>query len=509
MPHLFPIPMETATRTNSSTRTVMNTPSPASIGASGSPDAPTIPPSLDEAHLHTLLTCIAHSGIILVYRPDTSRPDIWWSPGSAEMLGFQPTELGSTAEALHELVHPDDLGAIAEREMRLRDRTLETPNVCEYRLRRKDGRYHRIRSIVNTCPPPEQPHSRASVEIIRVLEHEGLVNLDDLKLNEKALSTMLNEIGHPVVLMDAAGIIVQANQAATRLLGTPTHPHRFCPFLHSDDGLLLFPGFLEDVIRRGQPATRELEQFQRWWDVHLVPIRDTKHQVARILLLAQDITRVKVEQAAQLDHERALTRTLVREVHHRIKNHLQGLVGLLRHEAASQITVTELVDSAVTQIQSIAAIHGLLAKSGKTTIDIPSLVPEIVSAHQATSRIPIHFIRDSPVNATGLSEDESIPLAIVIGELLTNAVKHTKAVEKAAVQVALHYPNDSIEITITNAPAQLPDGFHLDQWTGGQSGLGLVFTLLADGRTRLTIRQRDESVVATLMIKPKSMNSGR
>ncbi len=63
----------------------------------------------------------------------------------------------------------------------------------------------------------------------------------------------------------------------------------------------------------------------------------------------------------------------------------------------------------------------------RTLIDIASLVPQIVSAHPAASRIPMHFIRDSPLNATGLSDDEFIPLAIVIGELLTHAAKRTTA----------------------------------------------------------------------------------
>lgn len=487
----------------------MTTPGSSSGEASAITRASRIPLPLNEPHIWTVLACIANSGVILVYRPDISLPDIWWSPGSAEMLGFDPAELGLTAQALEELIHPDDLPAVAERETRLRDRAPYNRGTCEYRLRRKDGEYLRVRSIVSTCRPSDQPQGNASLEVIRILEHAGLADHAALKLSEDALSTVLDEIGHPVVVMNAEGIVVQANEAAVRFSGMPKKPHRFCPFLHSDDGHLLFPGFLEEVIRRGQSATRELGRFQRWWDVHLVPIRDTNHQVARILLLAQDITRVKVEQAAQLEHERALTRTLVREVHHRIKNHLQGLIGLLRHHASSQITGAELVDSAVTQIQSITAIHGLLAKSGKAAIDIPSLVPEIVAAHQATSLIPMRFIPSSPADAPELSEDESIPLAIVIGELLTNAVKHTETVAGGEIQVTLTYPADRVEITITNSPAHLPEAFRLDQLMCGQSGLALVLTLLADGRAWLAIRQQGDSVAATLTIGPAPANDGR
>ncbi|MGE5027735.1 MAG: histidine kinase dimerization/phosphoacceptor domain -containing protein, partial [Betaproteobacteria bacterium] len=54
-----------------------------------------------------------------------------------------------------------------------------------------------------------------------------------------------------------------------------------------------------------------------------------------------------------------LRNALVREVHHRIKNHLQGIAGLLRQHADEHAEIRPIMDVAIAQIQAVAAIHGL------------------------------------------------------------------------------------------------------------------------------------------------------
>ena len=325
----------------------------------------------------------------------------------------------------------------------------------------------------------------------------------NLVLSEDALNTVLNEIGHPVVLMNTDGVIVQANDAAARVGGHRATCGRFCPFLHEVDGSALFSGFTEGVISLGQSATRELQRFGRWWHIHLVPLRDTDNAVCRVLLLAQDITSIKAEQATQLARERALTRTLVREVHHRIKNHLQGLIGLLRRQSGSQFSHAELMDAAVAQIQSVATVHGLLARSGQTSIDFAALVEQIIAVTKTGSPIAVHFTLESASwQPMALSEEEAVPLAIAVGELLTNAIKHTADTNGAKVEGTLCNRAGRIVLTISNTPARLPEGFRLSGSTGSQSGLDLVQALLSRGRSELAIWPDGNTVIARLSLIP-------
>ena len=70
---------------------------------------------IDENVIRAVLGCIADSRLIILYRPDIGQPAMWWSPGSARLLGYESAELESSIGALHALVHPDDLPALLDR----------------------------------------------------------------------------------------------------------------------------------------------------------------------------------------------------------------------------------------------------------------------------------------------------------------------------------------------------------------------------------------------------------
>jgi two-component sensor histidine kinase len=319
-----------------------------------------------------------------------------------------------------------------------------------------------------------------------------------------ALHIVLNEIGHPVVMMTPDGQVPQSNDATGRLLGSEYvgAPLRYCPFLHEQDGTVTAPDFLEKVIETGRRQERRLQRFGRWWLVHLVPLREPSDGSLRLLLLAQDITAIKNEQEAKLAHQKALTAVLLREIHHRIKNHLQGLVGLLRFHAGSAASMDDLIESVSGHILSIAAVHGLLsAREG--SIEIAELVEGIVDSMRGGPHVPLRF---SATPAEGppvvLSQDEAVPLAVSVGELLTNAIKHTRAEPGAAVEVSVACAGGSFDLTIRNHPAGLPEGFRLPEATAPPSGLVLIRTLLPRETTLLELEQHGQEVVTHLHVGP-------
>ncbi|HJV97160.1 MAG TPA: hypothetical protein VJ608_14030, partial [Albitalea sp.] len=100
-----------------------------------------------------------------------------------------------------------------------------------------------------------------------------------------------------------------------------------------------------------------------------------------------------------------------------------------------------------------------------------------------------------------LPEAESIPIALTVNELLTNAVKHRTPGAGDAVACTLVCADSGVRVVISNR-GELPAGFTLARFPGGVSGLGLVRSLLPRRSASLSIEQHDTNVVATVALAP-------
>ena len=101
-----------------------------------------------------------------------------------------------------------------------------------------------------------------------------------------------------------------------------------------------------------------------------------------------------------------------------------------------------------------------------------------------------------------LPEAESIPIALTLNELLTNAVKHSPAGSEVQCELALD--GDALQVRIRNR-GRLHEGFSLTQFPGGVSGLGLVRALLPRRSARFTLQQQGDSVLAEVLLQPPSV----
>jgi two-component sensor histidine kinase len=193
---------------------------------------------------------------------------------------------------------------------------------------------------------------------------------------------------------------------------------------------------------------------------------------------------------------------LVREVHHRIKNNLQGVAGLMQQIARSRPEVAGVIAEVVGQVQAIAQVYGLQVGSGGPLL-AARVIEAITQSVQRTFGRPIRFAADGAVDAVQLPEAEAIPIALTLNELLTNAVKHSAAGD---VRCAVAADGDGIAVEIANR-GRLAAGFDLARVPGGVSGLGLVRALLPRRSSALTIAQQQDEVVTRVVLRPPSVRT--
>ena len=190
---------------------------------------------------------------------------------------------------------------------------------------------------------------------------------------------------------------------------------------------------------------------------------------------------------------------LVREVHHRVKNNLQGVTGVLRLFAAKHPELTGPFDQVISQVQSIAVIHGLQGKSGQNTVLLCEMTLAIAASIESmwNRRISI----DIPSNwiPRNIVESEAVPMALIINELLANAVKHGDADTEVAVTLRLEPGRDTAILSISNF-GSIPAGFGLDNPDLLGTGLQLLASLLPQNGIKLYWDQRDGTVSTILEV---------
>ena len=104
----------------------------------------------------------------------------------------------------------------------------------------------------------------------------------------------------------------------------------------------------------------EVDGELRIWDARYLPLAQGPGAVPdQLLLVATNVTEQRVAQEARFEAAMAQRDMLVREVHHRIKNNLQGVAGLLQQIAQRKPEVAGAISEVVSQVQAIAQVYGL------------------------------------------------------------------------------------------------------------------------------------------------------
>ncbi|WP_018912272.1 PAS domain-containing protein [Thiomonas sp. FB-6] len=230
-----------------------------------------------------------------------------------------------------------------------------------------------------------------------------------------------------------------------------------------------------------------------------VPIRGADGEVVGLLGIVRDLTQRMREESARVAQVQNQRDVLVREVHHRIKNHLQGMLGLLRLHVARRPSVAGPLSEVMAQVHAIAGVYGISGPPDARGVDLGHTTELVVQG--AVGAVPLQF-----ENACGtpvlLREADAVPIALVINELVTNAVKHlAPATPGRPVRVVLRREAEAVLVQVRGGPACLPQGFELGGRRGPGIGLQLLGTLLPSKGTKLRIEQHADEVLAELELR--------
>ena len=447
----------------------------------------------------------------------------WMNRSARRMFGGELADFVGEPIAIVATAEPDHPLRATHYRQHLADGQAET---FECRLRGRDGREFWVvgnavvtgRGADGGLPGADAARGSGTQITFALLDIERRRQAEvSIAQAQDSLQRIIDTAPLAIALFDSAsGAVLRLNHMAAMFFGRPVEAvlgRRPEEWFSPDDAVALRDDLhaaqqQTDVLRRelprpvrsgSAPGAAEM----RMWDVRIVSLQSGPGGPgeAQLLLVASDVTEQRAAEQARFDAAVSQREMLVKEVHHRIKNNLQGVAGLLQQTAARRPEVASLISEAVGQVQAIAQVHGLqVGVSGPLRI-LP-LVEAITASVQRTFGRPIRVsVEGTPAHRFALPEAESIPIALTVNELLTNAIKHSVPGD---IQCVLHCDEARLAIQILS-PGQLTPGFSLTQVPPGVSGLGLVRALLPRRTATLTLTQLGVQVEAKVVLVPPSI----
>lgn len=172
------------------------------------------------------------------------------------------------------------------------------------------------------------------------------------------------------------------------------------------------------------------------------------------------------------DHEKE---TLLKEIHHRVKNNLQIVSSILSLQAAksSDHMSTDIFIDCQNRIKSMAIIHEQLYDQGDLArIAADEYVIGIAESLQDTYRMQCDAIMDYQLDRVFLTIEKSVPFGLILNEILVNCFKHALIDGQGMIGIKLKNANNEVQLIVKDTGNGF-DPLH----TKESMGIGLVRTL--------------------------------
>jgi len=274
------------------------------------------------------------------------------------------------------------------------------------------------------------------------------------KLANQKLRALIESAPVGIYVIDAEGYVTDFwNPAAEEMLGWKQEEvlGNFLPQV-TDEFEESFKGLMDEIKMEGGVSNREVTRkrkdgTKRTFRVYISSIVGSDEQM---LVVFEDITKEK-EYAERLKKTLEEKDILLSEIHHRVKNNLAIIIGLIElqnAEVQDETTKSNLFETK-NRIYSISGVHELLYQTDNfSDISFSEYINQLVNRLKDTfdsQKNPVTINK----NITGLrmNINQAIPLGLLLNELITNSYKHAfNGVNEPKISLDVNQSDGFIEI---------------------------------------------------------------
>ncbi|MEX2442997.1 MAG: PAS domain S-box protein [Alkalispirochaeta sp.] len=303
-----------------------------------------------------------------------------------------------------------------------------------------------------------------------------------------------------VVSLD--GFFVKLNDAWERTLGfskTELMSRPITDFLHPDD----VQPTLDEIDRRREGDARnhfENRYRTRSGEYRWLEWRSVLASDGYLYAGGRDITEQKANEEA-LREQVERNELLLRELHHRVKNSLSSVAGLLSISAAEEASASSRhsLMEARGRIDSISQLYENMQQAADDSVDLARYVEDLARSVVDASSNNRDIELQVDVAPLSGSLDDAFPVGLILNELLTNVLKHAYSRhETGLIRVTLRPVIDGGDsagiLSVTDYGTGFPEEFDIGRCAG--TGLMLIQTLVDQIDGAVTFSREEGNTVS-------------
>lgn len=308
-----------------------------------------------------------------------------------------------------------------------------------------------------------------------------------------------------VVVVDGNGVITYADEMAVGILHLRGHIgglqgfniyNAQRDFIGAKRALATAKGYMDEVLFQGAVFTRRV-----------LPL--LQHgKVRQIVSLLAERTELHHKEAELL-----VKTSVIKEIHHRVKNNLQTIAGLLRMQSrrAHNEETKMALNESVQRILSISFIHEILARQDAETVDVAAAAQQLLTLAVRSMAAPERRIETVfRGESLYLSSGRATSVALILNELITNALVHGFGKERSGtLSVSVQAKGEQVEVSVTDTGCGMPPGS--DRENPAHLGLEIVRTLIETdlhGQWRIAANMPQGTRVTVRFLRQKEDRDG-